>query len=167
MAKDIIGVITSVEDDEYDHKAFKVVTLGTGEVLKVKYGKGGALKDKWPLLGVGVAIHFMMKDFMKQGVAYPFVEDIEVDDLTTVASELPEPVKAGTVAVPSKENKVPIAPQERGMWWKQLGDDLRSGHIDISKPFGKTLRLRYFAEMFRVLDIEIKQNLEEAEEDKE
>lgn len=156
MANDIYGTITSVEDDDYQGKSFKKVTLGTGEVLKVKYGREGALKDKWPILGVGVAIHFKMKDFMRDGTAYPFVDDIEVTDIATVASELPDPVKVGTVEVPGAEPKT-IAPQERGMWWKQLGDDLRSGHVDISKPFGKTLRLRYFAEMFRVLDIEIEQ----------
>ena len=126
-----------------------MVTLGTGEVLKVKYGKEGALKAKWGLLQGGVAIHFKMKDFMKQGVAYPFVDDIEAVD-----GALLEPVTAETVEVPATE-PLPrtIAPQERGMWYKQLGDDLRSGHIDKSTAFGKKLRLTYFAEMFRVLDI--------------
>ena len=95
MAKDIYGTITSVEDDNYQGKAFKKVTLGTGEVLKVKYGREGALKDKWPLLGGGVAIHFKMEDYMKDGEAFPFVEDIEV-----VEGELPEPVQVGTTKVP-------------------------------------------------------------------
>ncbi len=45
--------------------------------------------------------------------------------------------------------------QERGMWWKQLGDDLRSGHVDRTTSLGKALRKCYFAEMFKVLDITI------------
>ncbi len=110
MAKDIIGLITSVEDDDYQGKAFKKVTLGTGEVLKVKYGREGALKDKWPLLGVGVAIHFKMKDFIKQGEAFPFVEDIEVTDISTVASELPELVKVGGAVIPT--TIAPVEPPE-------------------------------------------------------
>ncbi|KKN15172.1 hypothetical protein LCGC14_0988610 [marine sediment metagenome] len=176
MAKDIIGLITKVEDDGYGDKTWKLVTLGTGEVLKVKYGKGGALKDKWSLLGVGVAIHFKMKDFMKQGEAFPFVEDIEVTDISTVASELPPAVEVKTVEVPPELTHVrateptprTIAPQERGMWWKQLGDDLRTpGRYDKKGILYRTLDLRYHAEMFSVLAIEIKQNLEEAEEDKE
>ena len=177
MAKDIYGTITSVEDDGYGDRTWKLVTLGTGEVLKVKYGKGGALKDKWPLLGVGVAIHFTMKDFMKQGEAFPFVEDIEVTDISTVASELPEPIQhvggavIPTVIEPTAPPPKPcraISGEERGMWWKQLGDDLRTpGRYDKKGILYRTLDLRYHAEMFHVLDIEIKQNLEEAEEDKE
>ena len=38
---DIIGVIATVEDDEYQGKSFKKVTLGDGQVLKVKYGQWG------------------------------------------------------------------------------------------------------------------------------
>ncbi|KKL98707.1 hypothetical protein LCGC14_1821720 [marine sediment metagenome] len=168
MAKDIIGVITSVEDDGYGDKTWKLVTLGTGEVLKVKSGRGDTLRDKWPLLGVGVAVHFKMGDYTSKGVDYPFVQDIEVTDMATVASELPPAVEVKTVEVPPNEpTPRAIAPQERGMWWKQMGDDLRSGHIDKNTQMGKVIRLRYFAEMFCVLDIEIKQNLEEAEEDKE
>ncbi len=95
MAKDITGIITSVEDDDYEGKSFKKVTLGTGEVLKVKYGREGALKAKWGLLQEGVAIHFKMKDFTKGGAAYPFVDDIE-----TVEGALPEATEPSTVLVP-------------------------------------------------------------------
>ena len=135
MAKDIIGVVTSVEDDDYQGKSFKKVTLGTGEVLKVKYGREGALKAKWGLLQEGVAIHFMMKDFMKQGVAYPFVEDIEVDDLATVASELPPAVEVKTVEVPLTElppkptPQPPPAPQAVGMMTKEIGDMIRAHEL--------------------------------------
>ena len=45
--------------------------------------------------------------------------------------------------------------QEVGMWWKQLGDDLRSGHIDKSTPEGKAMRAAYFAQMFSVLPIKL------------
>lgn len=100
MANDIYGTITGVEEDEYDHKPFRVVTLGTGQTLKVKQGREGALMAKWGLLQEGVAIHFKMKDYMKQGVAYPFVDDIE-----TVEGELPEPVKATTIPVPEEPLK--------------------------------------------------------------
>lgn len=148
MANDIIGVVTIVEDDGYGQQTWKMVTLGTGEILKVKSGRDGVLKAKWGLLQEGVAIKFTMKDFIdKDKIAHPYVQDIE-----TVEDELPEPVKRTTTPVPSV-----IAPQERGMWWKQLGDDLRSGHIDKETHMGKVIRLRYFAEMFRVLDIDIKE----------
>ena len=84
---DIIGVITSVEDDFYGEKDFKKVTLGTGQVLKVKHGREDVLKKKWGLLEVGKAIKFTMQDYTKtDGVKIPFVADIE-----TVESQLPPP----------------------------------------------------------------------------
>ncbi len=95
MANDIIGVVTSVEDDGYGQQTWKMVTLGTGEILKVKSGRDGVLKAKWGLLQEGVAIKFTMQDYMKEGVAYPYVQDIE-----TVEGELPASVRAETVPVP-------------------------------------------------------------------
>ena len=84
----IIGVITTVEDDSYDGKDFKRVTLGTGEELKVKYGREGKLKAKWGLLQIGKAVTFTMTDFTKpDGAKIPFVSDI-----ATVEGELPEAV---------------------------------------------------------------------------
>ena len=44
---DIIGLIDKVEDDSYDGKDFKKVTLKDGQVLKVKQGREGSLKAKW------------------------------------------------------------------------------------------------------------------------
>ena len=83
---DIIGVVTDIKDDEYQGKDFKVVTLGTGQQLKVKHGRDEALKKKWGLLQVGVAIKFTMQDYTKpDGVKIPFVADIE-----TVANALPQ-----------------------------------------------------------------------------
>jgi len=96
---EIIGVITSVEDDNYQGKDFKVVTLGTGQVLKVKYGRDGVLKAKWGLLKEGIAIKFTMMDYTKpDGIKIPFVSDI-----ATVEGEIPEhqPVSHETEPVPS------------------------------------------------------------------
>ena len=47
------------------------------------------------------------------------------------------------------------APQELGMWWKELGECLRSGEIDKTKPSGKLLRAAYYAQMFQVLNLKI------------
>ena len=55
-----------------------------------------------------------------------------------------------------------VSGEEKGMWWKQLGDDLRSGHIDRNSSIGKALRLTYFAQMFKVLNIDLKE-LQESE----
>ena len=50
-----------------------------------------------------------------------------------------------------------ISGEEIGMWWKELGEDLRSGHIDRNSSVGKALRLTYFAQMFKVLNIDLKE----------
>ena len=50
-----------------------------------------------------------------------------------------------------------VAPQERGMFWKELGEMLRAGDIDKDSPHYKTLRKAYYAEMFSVLGIKIEQ----------
>ncbi len=118
---DIIGVITSVEDDDYQGKFFKKVTLGTGEVLKVKYGREGALKAKWGLLQEGVAIKFTMKDYTTaENVKIPFVHDIE-----TVEGALPPKVE--TVKVP----ETPPAPQAVGMLTKEIGDMIRAEKLSV------------------------------------
>ena len=94
MKDNIVGVITSVEDDSYQGKDFKKVTLGTGEVLKVKYGKEGYLKDKWPDLVVGVGVKFELGEYMGK----PFVKDFKQIDLEsqpvsheTVKEHMPPP----------------------------------------------------------------------------
>ena len=46
-----------------------------------------------------------------------------------------------------------IVPEERGMWWKELGESLRYGLIDHSKPHGREWKRAYFTEMKRVLNL--------------
>ena len=86
-----------------------------------------------------------------------------------VAGKLPPSVKVETVPVPGVEippqppkpppspAPKPISGQEEGMWWKQLGDDLRSGHIDKTTSQGKLVRRVYFSKMFQVLGIKFDQ----------
>ena len=47
-----------------------------------------------------------------------------------------------------------IDPQERGMWWKELGKMLRKPDIAKADPHYKLLREAYYFEMFRVLEFE-------------
>ena len=47
--------------------------------------------------------------------------------------------------------------KEQELWWKQLGDDLRSGHIDKTTSQGKLVRRVYFSKMFQVLGIKFEQ----------
>jgi len=81
---DII-VIDKVEDDSYDGKEFKKVTDKAGNKFNVKSGRGGALRDKWPLLEEGVAIKLQVGEFNGK----PFVKDFTVvkDEFASKATE--------------------------------------------------------------------------------
>ncbi len=131
---DITGVITQVTDDSYNDKDFKVVTLGTGQVLKVKQGREGVLMAKWGLLKEGVAMTFKMQDFVKpDGVKIPFVFDI-----VAVAGELQPAVKAEQPEDPNQDEidktkgestLPPPNPQAVGMFTKEIGDMIRTKYL--------------------------------------
>ena len=143
---EVIAVIDSIEDDSYQGKDFKRVTLKDGSVLKVKYGREGFLKAKWGELQVERAFKFIMGDYQGK----PFVQDF-----VAVEGELPESTKP-----PIPESGIPKykpSGEERGMWLKELGSMLRCGDIDKTTAHGKLLRHFYYAAMFNVLDIEIKE----------
>ena len=74
-----------------------------------------------------------------------------------------EPITTNSPISPSPEShKKFIAPEEKGMWWKELGEMLRAGDIDKTKPAGKFLRDAYYAQMFSVLDITVESTHKES-----
>ena len=75
----MIGVIDKIEDDAYQGKDFKKVTLKDGSVLKVKHGREGFLKEKWGELQVDRAYEWTMGDY--QGKQF-------VQDFSAVSGEL-------------------------------------------------------------------------------
>ena len=130
---EIIGVLTSVEDDSYDNKDFKKVTLDTGQVLKVKQGREGALKAKWDLLQMNKIIKFTMKDFTtSDGVKIPFVNDIEI--VETPPPQTPELIPIDQEKIDRARDEVkqeapPPAPQAVGMMTKEIGDMIRAKYL--------------------------------------
>lgn len=105
----MIGVIDRIEDDSYQGKDFKKVTLKDGSILKVKYGREGFLKAKWGELEEGIAYNWKMGEFKGS----PFVEDF-----TRVADSLQPPVHVETHHTDAKPDPTKISGQEVGMWWK-------------------------------------------------
>ena len=148
----IVGVITSVEDADYQGKAFKKVTLGTGQVLNVKYGREGVLKAKWGFLVVGTAVKFTMQDYTKpDGVKIPYVFDIE-----TVESQLPAHIEPTNFVQPVPETEVPIDKIERSMWFKEVGELYRKGLLKEDNPIHQDLKAKYFNRMFKAIGISAK-----------
>ena len=80
-----VGIIASIEDDDYQGKAFKKVTLGDGHVLKVKYGQKGYLKDKWDELEVNKAYTWTMGSYNDK----PFVQDFQKTDMPELGQQEP------------------------------------------------------------------------------
>ncbi len=73
------------------------------------------------------------------------------------ASEAKDESKQEAPVEPSKSQP---APQELGMWWKELGECLRSDEIDKTTPHGKLLRAAYYAQMFQVLNLKVEKKEE-------
>ena len=140
---EIIGIIAIVEDDEYQGKAHKKVTLEDGQVLKVKYGREGALKAKWDLLIEGTAIKFTMQEYTNPtGVKFPFVSDIATVEGELPAPKPPAPLSAEQQAEIAKATKKEHNPQEVGLAYKILAEMYIAGFIDENKADGKELVLR-------------------------
>lgn len=89
------------------------------------------------------------------------------DNEPTPESEQPptaeSPPHATQTNSPPQANRQSRPGAEVGMWWNNLALDLRSGYIDKNTETGKQLRIAYFAEMFSVLGIEIKNKEVKAE----
>ena len=76
--------------------------------------------------------------------------------LELVRDGLPPPVKPESPPLQEgEESTYHPAPQEVGMWWKELGEMLRAKDIDMTKPAGKLMRTAYYAKMMSVLDIKV------------
>ncbi len=101
-----------------------------------------------------------MLHFTKEKAEGSKYYNIKTLELATLPDKTPAPIKTykANNALPGDnppEPKDEIAPQERGMWWKEAGECIRSGEIDT--PYYKQLKLAYYTEMFRVLGIQVKE----------
>ncbi len=137
---------------------YRKITGTTPDGKEVTKSVFDNLKVAWPLIEKeGNTVELKM---VQKGQFWNVINIIMADEPWPEGTEAvkPEEVAPPKVEV-NKGGEQPkereIAPQERGMWWKQLGDDLRSGHIDKTTSHGKLLRAAYFVEMFRVLNIKI------------
>ena len=134
-------LVTKIDEIHYNGELVGYQCFdGTGQSVKVKKGQGGYLKEKWGELVVGRAYSFTMGDYQGK----PFVKDFKsMSD--ALADKIPKPASP-----PSPT----IAPQERGMWMKEIGDWMRSGKLmnweedgRLKPNFCKALRTTYWANL--------------------
>ena len=139
--------------------AERIIVIAQKSTLKTKDGKseyvclhdveGKAhnifdnLKDKWDLCVEGQAIKLVKE---QKGQYWNVV------DVISVADALKPQENMGELKRPQVTD---IAPQERGMWYKELGACIREKDIDTTTPEGKLLRSAYYVEMMRVLNIKL------------
>ena len=133
-----IITVGHVEADEFGN--LWVTPAGGGDRIKI----GAKRKQLHPIFQQGKVIQLHWETYMNK----PYVSDAK----QVTGESLPPPTKPKPMPSPPE-----ISGPEIGLWWKQLGDDLRSGHIDRNSSVGKALRLTYFAQMFKVLNIDLKE----------
>ena len=144
-------VVGKTEVDQYGN--LLVTPQGGGDKIKIAAKRS----NLHPLFQQGRAIKLDWQTYMNK----PYVADA-----VAVEGELPPPTKPKILpehqsviekARADVREPTKLAPQEVGMWWKELGEMLRVGDIDKTTPQGKSLRIAYYTEMSRVLGINIKE----------
>ncbi len=79
-------------------------------------------------------------------------EEKNIGKTVETTSQAPQPI---SIPIKTETNppikKEDISPQERGMWFKELGQCIRSGELPKDTPAGKVARMKYYPEMQRVL----------------
>lgn len=126
------------------------------------------LKDSWTLLEVGATLDFSMEkkgDFWNV-VAIKSVgqKAVEWADLTGAEKATPQPVKP---AQPSEIIKqTVISGVEKGLWWKEVGENFRAGIFKKDdKGSGTYLWREYIKQMLVSLEIKIEVKKEVAKEE--
>lgn len=124
-----------------------VVTDKGGDEHKI----GKKRPHLFPVFQPGVAIHLSYAQYMNKEY---IVNATPLEQMITETQ--PPPTGAEQQPIP-RETKV--APQELGMWWKELGESIRSGEIDKSYPKSAVkIRSQYYNKMFSVTGIEKETN---------
>ena len=145
---DKILILSRIEDiyNEKDQLSGKHCFDSTGYSVKVKGGdKGKKLWERFDELQIGRAYSFEMGEFGSQKLPY-------VKDFKSVEKQLAEKLESEKPPTPHI-----IAPQELGLWWKELGECIRSGQIVEDFPNAHTkIKAQYYKRMFEVTEVKDK-----------
>ncbi len=129
-----------------------IVTPTVGEDVKI----GNKRSNLFDVFQEGRAVKLYWAEYMHK----KYVSKAELFDGKPPIGKQVEQITTGK-GVPSIAETVTRCEHksspETGMWWGQMGEMLRCGDIDLETPEGKHLRNAYYAEMLRVLGINIKE----------
>ena len=117
------------------------------------------LKDSWPLLEVGATLDFTMEkkgQFWNVTAINPAGEKPAIKP--SIKPAVPPVAKTTDSQRTNAEIKQPLTfinPQEKGMWWKEVGENFRAGLLKKDNPAGKYLWQQYIKQMLASLEINI------------
>ena len=152
MAKEpTVITVAGVEKDTYGNLSV-TDTLGNTVRINKKHeslhplfenNQGRAIKLIWD--------NYKGKDFVDGAELFDGKPPLEkqVEPLSTSSEPLPDPPQSTTKPVTQ------LSGQEVGMWWKELGEMLRARDIKLDTPQGRQLRNSYYAQMLKVLGINL------------
>jgi len=154
----MIATVVSVSEEFTSKGApYKKVMVVDGQGKETTKNVFSGLEEKWPLLEEGKTLDFKME---KKGQFWNVIDIIPAGEQLKPPQQpqvLQEHKKVVADAKPSEDpprDSAPIAPQEQGMWFKEIGELYRAGLIKKDSPEGLALIAIYFARMKKVMGIE-------------
>jgi len=126
---------------------YQKVTGITGDGRPTTKSVFDNLKDKWELLKENATLDFTM---VQKGQFW------NVTDIKPI--ELSSPTEPGMLE--EHERKRFVSPEERGMWWKEVGENFRAGLFKKDEGNGALLWRTYIAQMLSSLEITIERKEE-------
>ena len=142
--KDTIIVVGTTKMDDYGNMF--VTPAGGGDEVKI----GEKRSQLHPLFEQGKAIMLHCETYKNR--AY-------VSDAKAVEGELPESQKPEKLPPQPEEDtpRVKPAPQELGMWWKELGNRIGDGSLEKDYP-NKAVGIKhdYYKRMSEVTEVSFK-----------
>ena len=144
-----IIVVDTIGSDSYGNLNFM---NKEGKEYKVKQGRRKYFDD---IIKPGLAVKLSFAEYMKS--EYVYKAELVSDKLPPPTSEATQS-SSGAVEkkVPQELPKQAIAPQEKGLWIKELGEMIRTNTFKKETEIGKVGRAFYLAEMCRVLGFSAK-----------
>jgi len=139
-------VITVANKEKLDKGGFKITdTLGDEYILSVK----NAGLENQLVIGRAATITPFKSTY---GV---FINSAELFDGKPPEDKQVEKITAGV----GVEQQKAYAPQEVGMWWKELGECIRAGNIEVDFPQSAvSIRSQYYKKMFGITGIKTKED---------
>lgn len=150
MILTITKVSQEFTKDGAEYRKVSGVTDDGKETTKMVFNN---LKFAWPLLDdenvVGKQLEFKM---VQKGTFWNVINLKPADEPWPEQTDMVKPEEVATKEPKPEPPKKEIAPQELGMWYKEVGEMYRAGKLE--GPTGKALMVAYWARMFTVIGVE-------------